>query len=167
MPAHRADAEDPAALEAFCAPEHPPLPPAKASVRVATEGERDGGLATTPIRDSLIDALLRGDEPRELHARAEHTALAARLAALRVSTASAGDEIASHIVRFIARTESFALAIERMKTLPEEIASAPVLLTEICEGLTRIAAIGRDLSRATRRDTVHPARRPSFAPPYR
>ncbi len=167
MPAHRADAADPAALEAFCAHEHPPLPPARASVRVAPEGERGSGLAAAPIRDSLIDALLRGDEPRDLHARAEHSALAARLAALRVSTASAGDEIASHIVRFIATTESFALAIERMKTLPEEMASAPVLLTEICDGLARIAAIGHDLSLATRRDTADPARRPSLAPPFR
>jgi hypothetical protein len=164
MIAHRPDAEDPVVLEDFHAPEGHPLSVAGAAAPRIDAVE--GGLAT-PIRDSLIDALLRGDEPRELHGLAEQRALAERLASLRASTASAGDEIASHIVRFIATTESFALAIERMKVLPEEIEAAPVLLTEICDGLARIAAIGRDLSLATRRDTAYPARRPSLAPPFR
>ena len=65
------------------------------------------------------------------------------------AAASAGEEIASQIVHFIATTENFALAIEQVRTLPEELASTPVLLTELCDGLTRIAAIGRELSRAT------------------
>jgi hypothetical protein len=123
------------------------------------------GLAGAPLRDSLIDALLRGDNPAEIRARAEHRVLTQRLAAMRAMMASAGDEIASHVLGFIATTDRFALAIERMKTLPEEIASAPALLTEVCDGLARIAAIGLELSRATHRESTYPRCQSTFAPP--
>jgi hypothetical protein len=113
----------------------------------ATAADGDLGLAERPVRDTLIDALLCGEDPRPLGVAAERAVVDDRLAALGALTRSAGDEIGNHMAHFIDTTERFALVVEQFKELPEEISSVPVLLTEICERLALIATIGRDLAR--------------------
>jgi hypothetical protein len=144
MPHHRARPEAHAAAEDLEV-HLEQQPPSTAKV-AAPAASSEVGLAERYLRDSLIDALLCGDNPRPIGLHAERAALDERIVALGALTRSAGDEIGNHIVHFIDTTERFALVIEQLGELPEEISSVPVLLTEICDRLARIAAIGRDLS---------------------
>ena len=144
MQPHRVPPEDHSAADDLEAhfERQPPSIPRPAVTAVGGEA----GLAERHLRDSLIDTLLRGEDPRPLGFQTERAILDERLVALGAHTRRAGDEIRDHMVHFVDTAERFALVVEQFKVLPQEISSVPELLTEICDRLARIAAIGRDLS---------------------
>jgi hypothetical protein len=144
MPQHATTPEELAVADDLEAQLEQSPPSIAAVVGPAAGGEL--GLADRHVRDSLIDALLCGEDPRPILVHNERATVDERAVALGALARSAGDEIGNHIVGFIDTTERFALVIEQFRELPDEISSVPGLITEICDRLVRIAAIGRELS---------------------